>query len=95
MQTIRERLIESIEWLAEQPAEHFTNEWVLDVEITKNTRGDLLGVVVVTDTGGPHLQLNTRFNRVEGYWGGEEVTMPINESTCEAVIDFYEEVFEL
>lgn len=42
--------------------------------------------VVVFCTGGPHVELNTKTGRVEGYWAGDLSSMSVDQT----VVDFFE-----
>lgn len=54
-------------------------EDVLSVEYTYGSDGSYLGAEVCVGVGGPNLYVNTRRNRVEGYWGGEQVFLSYSD----------------
>ncbi|WP_306046569.1 hypothetical protein [Nioella sp. MMSF_3534] len=45
----------------------------LDLEFTINSRGDFLGARILVAFGGPNIWIDTRFDRVEGFWGDDRV----------------------
>jgi hypothetical protein len=51
---------------------------------------DLRGVVVVTGTGGPHIELDTAKGQWIGYWGGDTAYA----SASREVIDYWEQTIE-
>lgn len=68
---------------------------VLDVEITTNLRHEYLGATICVTLGGPNIYINTRYNKIEGYWGGEQVEIPIDNDLSGYIYDYYEEAFEM
>jgi len=48
-------------------------EFALDIEYTIDSRGNYLGATIVTATGGPHIEINTRYDKVIGYWGSDRM----------------------
>lgn len=46
----------------------------LDFEHTIASTGEHLGSMIAVTLGGPNIYINTRYNRVEGYWGGDKAT---------------------
>lgn len=64
----------------------------LDVTYTMSARGEYLGATVIVTVGGPHVEVDTRRDMVEGYWGGERW-----EASYEDVLgldDYCSELFE-
>ncbi len=48
-------------------------EYALDIEYSIDSRGNYLGAVITTATGGPHIEVNTRYDKVVGYWGTDKI----------------------
>ncbi len=64
----------------------------LDIEVTHNLNGTYCGASVTLAYGGPSIYLNTRYGRVEGYWGADEVFVPISDAANNEVDEYIEEV---
>lgn len=65
---------------------------IIDVEHHINGKGEYNGVTVCVATGGPHLELDTRYNQLIGYWGGETVKLNMDKDTCNQVQAFWKEM---
>ena len=63
---------------------------VLSVEHHISGSGSYNGVTVCLGTGGPHLELDTRYNLLIGYWGSETVKLPMDADKCREVRNFWE-----
>ena len=50
------------------------------------------GVTVCVGTGGPHLELDTRYNQLIGYWSGEIVKLDMDKDVCNEVTAFWKEL---
>lgn len=64
---------------------------VLDVEYTLDSSFNLIGVELTLTYGGPNIFLSTRYNRIEAYWGGEQVFVPVDRDVCDEVFAMYED----
>ena len=64
----------------------------LEVEYTKNLRGDLKGVRILAVFGGPNIYINTGTGKIEGYAPGEydevRLTPEVSEEIEEIVMEF-------
>ena len=47
---------------------------ILDIEYYVNGQGEYLGARILVAFGGPNIWIDTRFERVEGYWWGDSFT---------------------
>ena len=65
---------------------------LLDVDITRGTDGKMRGVIAIVGVGGPRIELDTRQQRVNGYWGNDEARAMVNKDTCERVEQFFDEL---
>lgn len=76
--TFEELEINAEEWDAELtdtvPAFIWLNAQALDIEYVYGSDGELLGSNIAVTLGGPNIWVDTRFNIVTGYWGGEELS---------------------
>jgi hypothetical protein len=72
------------EWLNEQ----------LDIEYIISSNGEYKGGVVVTGTGGPHIEIDTVHSRVNGYWWGTEASYPVDSHATNALDEVLEEMYE-
>ena len=48
---------------------------MLDIEYTLDSQGNFIGALICVAFGGPSIYINTRHQRVEGYWWGEKSMM--------------------
>ena len=65
---------------------------LLDVDITRGTDGKLRGVIAIVGIGGPRIELDTRQQRVNGYWGNVEARARVNKDTCDQVEQFFDDL---
>ena len=64
-------------------------EFILEVQSIKS--GDTLtGVILVTGTGGPHIEVNTRDKTVYGFWGSNQAEAMIYSESANALNEFFE-----
>lgn len=64
----------------------------LDIEVTHSLNGTYCGANVTLACGGPSIYLNTRYGRVEGYWGTDEVFVPISDAANSEADEYIEEL---
>ena len=68
---------------------------VLDVEFKIGGDFRYRGVQIQLAFGGPNIYFDTISGKVEGYWGfGNSFYATVNNATCDAVDDYYENYFE-
>ncbi len=58
--------------------EEGTDSWdilerALDIEYTIDGQGRYKGATICVATGGPHIEINTRYDKVIGYWGTDKI----------------------
>jgi hypothetical protein len=53
-------------------AGHYLSD-ALDIEYTVSSSGDYLGSQVCVTLGGPNIYIDTRNQKVQGYWGGDHI----------------------
>lgn len=75
-----ETLSEHLYWCDERPSAGDWLEDALDIEYSFNQGGDFLGARILVTFGGPNIWVDTRFERVEGFWGGESWTTSYTDS---------------
>ena len=51
----------------------------LDIEFMINGRGDYIGARLLVTFGGPNIWIDTRFNRIEGYWGADQIHLRFSD----------------
>lgn len=56
-------------------------ETALDLEFTIDARGEYLGASILCAFGGPNIWIDTRYDRIDGYWGDEHVCLFYSDST--------------
>ncbi len=64
----------------------------LDYEFTVSAQRQFLGARILVAFGGPNIWVDTRFDRVEGYWGGDSIEMHFEDvndlhGICEELFD--------
>ena len=67
---------------------------VMDDTYIVSGNGTLLGVELVTTTGGPHIYLDTRGCRVVGKWWGMYAEAGVDPRMASAVYDYWAELWE-
>lgn len=67
----------------------------LDMRFTVDDELDYLGASITMVWGGPNVYLDTMGRCVKGYWGGDEVTVPIPSHVLELVDDWCMMQYEL
>ena len=66
-------------------------EYILEIQSIKS--GDTLtGVILVTGTGGPHIEVNTRDKTVYGFWGSNQAEAMIYSESANTINDFFEQM---
>jgi len=61
----------------------------LDIEYTIDGRGQYIGAKITVATGGPHIEINTRYNKVIGYWGITKIERSYDDNI--GLYDYMEE----
>ena len=64
----------------------------LDIEWTLDSKRQLLGARILVAWGGPNIWVDTRHNKVEGYWWGDyaEASYIDNFGLCDAVQELWD-----
>lgn len=65
----------------------------LDVEYTINYKGDFLGGKVAITLGGPNIYLDSRFGKIEGFWGTDSFSWSLSVQIQGQLEDILEEWF--
>ena len=65
---------------------------LLDVDITRGADGTMRGIIAIVGIGGPRIELDTRNQRINGYWGNAEARARVNKDTCDRVEQFFDEL---
>lgn len=55
-------------------------EDAMDINYTVNARGEYLGASILVAFGGANIWVDTRYDRIDGYWGGEHVWLGYNDA---------------
>ena len=63
----------------------------LDVEYMIDAKGNYLGAQVLMTFGGPYIYINTRYSKVEGYWGSDVIERSYTDAI--GFGDTWEEMF--
>ena len=91
-----ERIVETY-WKEMQEVEDWA-KWLEDeaLEIMKivDGHGTLRGVIVVLGIGGPHVELNTRDQTVECWWGRDHAVRYLSSEICGEIEEEVERWFE-
>lgn len=61
----------------------------LEVKVEADISGDISEITVVLTTGGPHIEVALYAGRVDGYWGGNEHSVPIMDDDADALLTEY------
>jgi hypothetical protein len=72
-------------------------EWLnhqLDIEYTITARGEYKHGIVVTGTGGPHIEVDTKAREVKGYRGSDSATAFVGSSAIADLDEALEEMYE-
>jgi len=65
----------------------------LNITYTLDSEKKLIGVRLMVAGGGPNIFINTVSGKIEGYWGGDEVTLFIPDEIAEAITENFEDMF--
>ena len=65
---------------------------VLEITYLTGTKKEFKGVELLMTFGGPNIYVNTRYNQVEGYWGGTNCTLSFKDKL--GLNDYFEEMWE-
>ena len=55
-------------------------EDALDINYTVDAKGEYLGANILMAFGGPNIWVDTRYDRIDGYWGGEHIWLSYNDA---------------
>lgn len=50
---------------------------VLDIEVYSNLKKEYNGAKIAITLGGPNIYINTRYEIIEGFWGGSNISYPL------------------
>ena len=76
----KKRLIEKLEVIYDELSENTQKviENALEIlEIVNTRNGETVGYIIVTTTGGPHIEINTRDGLIQGWWGADYAALSI------------------
>lgn len=65
---------------------------VLEITYLTGAKKEYKGVELLVAFGGPNIYVNTRYNQVEGYWGGTNCTLSFKDKL--GLDDYYKEMWE-
>lgn len=80
--------------VADGKYQYGSEEEIYDVMFISDINKELRGVRLMVAGGGPNIYINTFYNEVEGYWGGDSITNAIPHEEAEAITESYEELFK-
>lgn len=63
----------------------------LDVEYRLNSRLELIGVKLYVALGGPNIWVDTYTRGIEGAWGADAWSTPLDSDICEELDQYFEE----
>lgn len=91
-QMLLDNVLSTVERIEETGDPFNILEFALDIEYTINSRGQYLGATITTATGGPHIEINTRYDKVVGYWGQDCIERGYDDNI--GLYDFMEQQAE-
>lgn len=65
-----------------------------DIKYTVDCSKQYYGCRIMLAGGGPTVYLDTVANQIQGYWGSDEWVTNVSYDSCEAVDDYWREVYE-
>lgn len=65
---------------------------VLEITYLTGPKKEFKGVELLVAFGGPNIYVNTRYNQVEGYWGGTNCTLSFKDEL--GLNDYFEDMWE-
>ena len=65
---------------------------VLEITYLTDHKKRFKGVELLVAFGGPNIYVNTRYNQVEGYWGGPSCTLSYKDKL--GLNDYFEEYWD-
>jgi hypothetical protein len=71
----------------------YFNDDIYDIEYRIGSDREYRSVSVMVACGGPNIYIDTKRRAVLLYWWSDFAEYPLLSSTCEAVDDFFEELF--
>lgn len=91
---IAQEVLSTAERIEDEMDDPFDDLDPLEVKVEARIDGRLSEVIIVLTTGGPHIEVALYAGRVDGYWGGDEHSVPIMDEDAEdkltALADHYE-----
>lgn len=60
---------------------------MLNIEYTVDASKRLIGARIAVTLGGPNIFINTRYGKVEGYWGGQECEISLDNAVTRELED--------
>lgn len=64
---------------------------ILDIKYILDSDRCLMGVRICVAWGGPNIYIDTLHNSIEGYWGRDNVSIPLEYGVAEAIDSYFEE----
>lgn len=68
-------------------------EYIVDYNFIIDSNHDYLGVNLTLAFGGPNIYADTHSGVVKGYWGSDSVVRVIASEVCEALDEYFEEIW--
>lgn len=70
-------------------------EGVLEIKVEASFDGTLREIILVTGTGGPHIEIHLYAKKVQGYWSSASHNRTINnDDLLDQLADYYEQQWE-
>lgn len=64
---------------------------ILDIKYILDSDRCLMGVRICVAWGGPNIYIDTLHNCVEGYWGRDNASVPLEYGVAEAIDSYFED----
>lgn len=67
-------------------------EWLedaLEIQYITNMKKEYIGSEILLCCGGPTIRVNTKWNQIEGFWGGDEVTISYENNELDEILEEY------
>lgn len=69
-------------------------EEALDISVTTSINKEYRGCRIAITLGGPNIFINTNNSQVEGYWGLDSFSSPLNSQTANTIDDIICDMWE-